>query len=174
MKPHSASSRTRTPARRSTRSASRLKRKYADTDTEEEGSSKANDNTNDDDVDSTSHSVFEEFDCLDHDNNRPVGVHTKSDDDQDYKSSASPGKGPPIRLRKARRKTNSTATSSLSRKTGTSPPVFWCEVYFDAEQRWLTLDPTRALVDDPKAMEPAPSNAENVMSYVVAFDEGGF
>jgi xeroderma pigmentosum group C-complementing protein len=55
-----------------------------------------------------------------------------------------------------------------------SPPVFWCEVYFAAYKKWICVDPVRSLVNSPQAMEPAPNATDNVMAYVVAFEQGKF
>ena len=53
-------------------------------------------------------------------------------------------------------------------------PIFWCEVYFAAYKKWICVDPVRALVNSPQAMEPAPNSTDNVMAYVVAFEQGNF
>jgi xeroderma pigmentosum group C-complementing protein len=55
-----------------------------------------------------------------------------------------------------------------------APPIFWCEVYFAAYKKWFCVDPVRALVNSPQSMEPASNDMDNVMAYVVAFEQGNF
>lgn len=52
------------------------------------------------------------------------------------------------------------------------PPVFWTEVYGEANQKWITIDPVRGVVNSPLKMYPANSCATNNLAYVVAYDEG--
>ncbi|CAI2182863.1 2004_t:CDS:10 [Funneliformis geosporum] len=51
------------------------------------------------------------------------------------------------------------------------PPIFWCEVYFAAYKKWICVDPVRALVNSPQAMEPASNVTDNIMAYVVAYEQ---
>ncbi|CAG8504577.1 16606_t:CDS:10 [Funneliformis mosseae] len=51
------------------------------------------------------------------------------------------------------------------------PPIFWCEVYFAAYKKWICVDPVRALVNSPQAMEPASNVTDNIMAYVVAYEK---
>jgi len=52
------------------------------------------------------------------------------------------------------------------------PPVFWTEVYAEANKRWVTVDPVRGIVNTPLKMHPANSCTTNHLAYVVAYDEG--
>ncbi|CAG8611710.1 30724_t:CDS:2, partial [Racocetra persica] len=55
-----------------------------------------------------------------------------------------------------------------------SAPIFWCEVYYATQKKWICVDPVRARVNAPKSMEP-PSNAkDNIMAYVVAYEKDGY
>ncbi|CAG8460375.1 11689_t:CDS:10 [Acaulospora colombiana] len=47
-------------------------------------------------------------------------------------------------------------------------------VYFAVHKKWLCVDPTRAFVNRPKAMEPSVTDKNNVMAYVVAFEQDGY
>lgn len=55
-----------------------------------------------------------------------------------------------------------------------SYPVFWIEAFNEAVQKWVPVDPlvTNTLAK-PSKFEPPASDAENNMSYVVAFEEDG-
>ncbi|KAI9282661.1 hypothetical protein BY458DRAFT_428657 [Sporodiniella umbellata] len=50
------------------------------------------------------------------------------------------------------------------------PPTLWTEIYCDEKKRWLTIDPVRALIDQPGLMEPAAMDHNNQLSFVLAFD----
>ncbi|KAG0025942.1 hypothetical protein BGZ81_006732 [Podila clonocystis] len=52
------------------------------------------------------------------------------------------------------------------------PPVFWTEVYSTLSRKWITIDAVRGVVNQPLKMHPASSCSSNVLSYVVAYDEG--
>lgn len=54
-------------------------------------------------------------------------------------------------------------------------PVFWVEAWSIARQKWIPVDPlvTRT-VGKPSVIEPPMSDQANLMSYVVAFDQGQF
>jgi xeroderma pigmentosum group C-complementing protein len=54
--------------------------------------------------------------------------------------------------------------------TSAKPPTVWTEVYDHFNLRWITVDPIRGFIDDPKAMEPSASSKQNVLSYVLAFN----
>ncbi|KAG0290146.1 hypothetical protein BGZ96_006364 [Linnemannia gamsii] len=54
------------------------------------------------------------------------------------------------------------------------PPVFWTEVYGEANQKWITIDPVRGVVNSPLKMHPANSCTTNNLAYVVAYDEDNF
>lgn len=54
-------------------------------------------------------------------------------------------------------------------------PVYWVEAWNMATQKWITVDPlVTATVGKPNKIEPPTSDTENVMSYVVAFEEGQY
>lgn len=52
------------------------------------------------------------------------------------------------------------------------PPVMWAEVYSRAAKEWMPVDPTRKKIRCKNIMEPALSNPDNKMLYVVAYEEG--
>jgi xeroderma pigmentosum group C-complementing protein len=53
-------------------------------------------------------------------------------------------------------------------------PVFWVEVFDEAHQKWLPIDPlVTESVAKPRAFEPPSNDRENNMSYVIAFEEEG-
>ncbi|KAG9068473.1 hypothetical protein KI688_010743 [Linnemannia hyalina] len=54
------------------------------------------------------------------------------------------------------------------------PPVFWTEVYAEVNQKWVTIDPVRGVVNSPLKMHPAASCATNNLAYVVAYDEDNY
>ncbi|KAG0272113.1 hypothetical protein BGZ95_012156, partial [Linnemannia exigua] len=54
------------------------------------------------------------------------------------------------------------------------PPVFWTEVFAEANQKWITIDPVRGVVNSPLKMHPASSCATNNLAYVVAYDEDNY
>src|SRR5207247_7347963 len=41
-----------------------------------------------------------------------------------------------------------------------SPPIFWCEVYFEVHKKWFCVDPIRFTVNVPRSMEPAANRSE--------------
>jgi xeroderma pigmentosum group C-complementing protein len=53
-------------------------------------------------------------------------------------------------------------------------PVYWLEVFDEAYQKWLAVDPlvTRT-IDKPQKLEPPASDSMNDMTYVIAFNEDG-
>lgn len=54
-------------------------------------------------------------------------------------------------------------------------PVYWVEAWNMATQKWIAVDPlVTATVGKPSKIEPPTSDAENVISYVVAFEEGQY
>ncbi|KAH0536931.1 hypothetical protein FGG08_006233 [Glutinoglossum americanum] len=53
-------------------------------------------------------------------------------------------------------------------------PVYWVEAFNVAHQRWIPVDPlTTHSVGKPFKLEPPASEPENIMSYVVAFEDAG-
>ncbi|KAK3832808.1 MAG: hypothetical protein J3R72DRAFT_235582 [Linnemannia gamsii] len=54
------------------------------------------------------------------------------------------------------------------------PPVFWTEVFAEANRKWITIDPVRGVVNSPLKMHPASSCATNNLAYVVAYDEDNY
>lgn len=60
-------------------------------------------------------------------------------------------------------------TKALTASTS-KPPTVWAEVYDRVNMRWVTVDPIRGYIDDPKAMEPSASSKQNILSYVIAFN----
>ncbi|KAI1310812.1 hypothetical protein EDD11_003658 [Mortierella claussenii] len=55
-----------------------------------------------------------------------------------------------------------------------NPPVFWTEVYSATSQKWITIDPIRGIVNSPLKMHPPSSCSNNVLAYVVAYDEDNY
>lgn len=54
-------------------------------------------------------------------------------------------------------------------------PVYWVEAWNMATQKWIAVDPlVTATVGKPSKIEPPMSDTENVMSYVIAFEEGQY
>ncbi|CAG8445957.1 14453_t:CDS:10 [Acaulospora morrowiae] len=98
----------------------------------------------------------------------------KERDDDDYNPFI---KKQAVYSRKSRNVSNSVQPKSFPRHyvhDPNSPPIFWCEVYFAVHQKWLCVDPIRAFVNRPKAMEPSSTDKNNVMAYVVAFEQDGY
>ena len=54
-------------------------------------------------------------------------------------------------------------------------PVYWVEVFNEAMQKWVPVDPlvTRTIAK-PSKFEPPAGEPENHMSYVIAFEDDGF
>jgi xeroderma pigmentosum group C-complementing protein len=53
-------------------------------------------------------------------------------------------------------------------------PVFWVEVFDAAYQKWLSIDPmVSGSIGKLQVFEPALNDFENIMSYVIAFEESG-
>ncbi|CCU74371.1 DNA repair protein Rad4 family protein [Blumeria hordei DH14] len=55
-----------------------------------------------------------------------------------------------------------------------SYPIFWAEVFDEAHQKWISIDPlvTRT-INKPQKFEPPASDNKNNMSYVIAFEDDG-
>lgn len=54
-------------------------------------------------------------------------------------------------------------------------PVYWVEAWNMATQKWIAVDPlVTATVGKPSKLEPPISDTENVISYVIAFEEGQY
>lgn len=52
-------------------------------------------------------------------------------------------------------------------------PVYWVEAWNMASQKWIAVDPlVTATAGKPSKIEPPMTDTENVMSYVLAFEEG--
>ena len=65
---------------------------------------------------------------------------------------------------------------STKKRIKESPyPIFWVEVFDEAIQKWIPLDPlVRRTINKPKtAFEPPANDRLNSMSYVVAFEDDG-
>lgn len=53
-------------------------------------------------------------------------------------------------------------------------PVFWVEVLDEAHQKWMPVDPlVTGTINKPSVFEPPAADAENTMTYVLAFEEDG-
>ncbi|KAI9682399.1 MAG: hypothetical protein M1817_000453 [Caeruleum heppii] len=53
-------------------------------------------------------------------------------------------------------------------------PVYWVEAFNEALQKWIPVDPlVTKTIAKPSKFEPPMTDAENSMSYVVAFEEDG-
>ena len=53
-------------------------------------------------------------------------------------------------------------------------PVYWVEAFNTALQKWIPIDPlVTKTIAKPTRFEPPASDAENEMSYVVAFEDDG-
>lgn len=53
-------------------------------------------------------------------------------------------------------------------------PVFWVEVLDMAYQKWIPVDPlATGTVGKPAKLEPALNDPDNIMTYAIAFEEGG-
>lgn len=52
------------------------------------------------------------------------------------------------------------------------PPVFWAEIFSRSDQRWIPVDPLKAIIRKKSHYEPASDNGPIRMSYVVGFEEG--
>lgn len=114
---------------------------------------------------------------------RPVSVPGSDTDDTAQRMSwlSAPAgkastKAPPVKLRRPRppktpqrnwAKSPSPGPEELSR-----PPVWWVEVYSRPAKEWFAVDVTRKRMRCKNIMEPAKSNPENRMLYVVAYEEG--
>ncbi|KAG8896962.1 hypothetical protein FRC01_011545, partial [Tulasnella sp. 417] len=94
-----------------------------------------------------------------------------------------PKSQPVIHLRKAksswgagRRLGEASAASRAANNPpqGGWPPVFWCEVFSRPDGRWISVDPSRNLVNRKKLFEPPPNDRNNRMLYVVGFEEDGY
>lgn len=62
------------------------------------------------------------------------------------------------------------------RKVKESPfPVFWVEAFNVADQKWIPVDPlVTKTVSKPSKFEPPASDAQNHLTYVLAFEDDGF
>ncbi|CAO3590318.1 unnamed protein product [Absidia cylindrospora] len=65
--------------------------------------------------------------------------------------------------------TKSDSTQYQSNKA--KPPTIWCEVWNTHQQQWICVDPIRQLYNKPNQMEPGVSNRQNILSFVLAFEE---
>ncbi|KAG0319600.1 hypothetical protein BGZ99_005011 [Dissophora globulifera] len=54
------------------------------------------------------------------------------------------------------------------------PPVFWTEVYSTSFKKWITIDPVRGFVNSPLKMHPSTTCTNNVLAYVVAYDDDNY
>lgn len=51
-------------------------------------------------------------------------------------------------------------------------PIFWVEVFDEAYQNWISVDPiATGHVAKPLSLEPALNDPENLLSYVIAFED---
>ncbi|PWN50373.1 Rad4-domain-containing protein [Violaceomyces palustris] len=57
-----------------------------------------------------------------------------------------------------------------------APPTMWVEVFSKPFQKWVTVDPVRGIVraTGSRLMEPSPTDRQNKLVYVVAFEEDGY
>lgn len=57
-----------------------------------------------------------------------------------------------------------------------TPPTMWVEVFSKPYQKWITVDPVRALVrpSGNRYMEPATTDRQNKFVYIVGFEEDGY
>ncbi|ORZ21712.1 hypothetical protein BCR42DRAFT_488737 [Absidia repens] len=77
------------------------------------------------------------------------------------------------------RNTGAKNKSSLGTKTDNTqyqsnkakPPTIWCEVWNNHQQKWICVDPIRQFYNNPNQMEPGVSNRQNILSFVLAFEE---
>ncbi|KAI1003634.1 DNA repair protein [Podosphaera aphanis] len=54
-------------------------------------------------------------------------------------------------------------------------PVFWVEVFDEAHQKWLAVDPlVTQTIARPRRLEPPASDQRNSMTYVIAIDKDGY
>ncbi|KAK7207957.1 hypothetical protein BZA70DRAFT_30961 [Myxozyma melibiosi] len=99
----------------------------------------------------------------------------------DFDSESSVPKRPPVRLRKPRLGTPTltyTTNDYESSQFDEAPyPVFWVEAWDEAGLQWVSVDPmVLKLVEIPRSkskFEPPQSEARNVLSYAIAFDQAG-
>ncbi|KAF9360379.1 hypothetical protein BGX26_009625 [Mortierella sp. AD094] len=54
------------------------------------------------------------------------------------------------------------------------PPVFWTEVYSISSRKWIPIDPVRGYVNSPLKLHPSSNCLNNVLAYVVAYDEENY
>ncbi|CAG8565605.1 3313_t:CDS:10 [Cetraspora pellucida] len=96
----------------------------------------------------------------------------KSDDDYDPTVKEKPA----VRSRRSRSisKNIRAESSSCFIFDPDSAPIFWCEVYYATQKKWICVDPVRARVNAPKSMEPPSNVKDNTMAYVVAYEEDGY
>ncbi|CAB4484654.1 Rad4-domain-containing protein [Rhizophagus irregularis] len=98
----------------------------------------------------------------------------QSDDDDDYSSPSKQSRVDRLRKSCSVLKNSLKKDNSNGLQNSNAPPIFWCEVYFAAYKKWFCIDPVRALVNSPQAMEPASNDMDNVMAYIVAFEQDGY
>ncbi|WFD21261.1 hypothetical protein MCAP1_003522 [Malassezia caprae] len=57
-----------------------------------------------------------------------------------------------------------------------APPTVWVEVYSRPYQHWITVDPVRGFIKPTgvRHMEPLPSQRQNKLLYIAAFEEDGY
>lgn len=51
------------------------------------------------------------------------------------------------------------------------PPTVWCEVWNPHRQQWVCIDPIRQFYNKPQLMEPTLTDRQNVLSFVLAFEQ---
>ncbi|CAG8620311.1 11974_t:CDS:10 [Dentiscutata erythropus] len=98
----------------------------------------------------------------------------KINPDDDYVPTVK--KRPAVRSRRSQSTSNNIPTKLSSRYVfdPDSTPIFWCEVYYATQKKWICVDPIRARVNAPKSLEPPSTEKDNVMAYVVAYEEDGY
>ncbi|CAG8449162.1 11518_t:CDS:10, partial [Dentiscutata heterogama] len=98
----------------------------------------------------------------------------KINPDDDYVPTVK--KRPTVRSRRSQSTSNNIQPESSSRYVfdPDATPIFWCEVYYATQKKWICVDPIRARVNAPKSLEPPSTEKDNVMAYVVAYEEDGY
>ncbi|EJD41269.1 Rad4-domain-containing protein [Auricularia subglabra TFB-10046 SS5] len=104
-----------------------------------------------------------------------VDVEDEDDDDMEevpIPSSSKQPAPPPVKLRK--RKPAGRKLRDVQPPLAGWPPVFWTEVFSRPDGRWIPVDPVRNLINKKRMFEPPRNDANNRMTYVVAFEEDGY